>query len=81
MEQSHKDEEAPPTIGWLRAILTATFIVVVGIVILVYGTDAVLTKLHSVHRPQRVAIATTLFFVTLFAMAAVLRWLQRRKLI
>lgn len=74
-------EDATPTIGWFGAILTAAAIVVVGIAVLVYGTNAVLTKLHSVHRPQRVAIATALFFVTLFAMARVLRWLQRRKLI
>ena len=74
-------EDAPPEIGWFRAILTATVTVAVGIAVLVYGTNAVLTKVHSVHRPQRVAIATALFFVTLFTLAGILRWLQRRKLI
>jgi multisubunit Na+/H+ antiporter MnhB subunit len=74
-------EDAPPQIGWFRAILTAIVVVAVGIAVLVYGTDAVLTKVHSVHRPQRVAIATALFFVVLFAMAWILRRLQRKKLI
>jgi hypothetical protein len=74
-------EDAPPAIGWFRAILTATVIVAVGIALLVYRTNAVLTGFHSVHRPQRVAIATTIFFVVLFALAGILRWLQRHKLI
>jgi hypothetical protein len=73
-------DETHPAIGWLRAILTATTIIVVGIALLVYGTNAFVVKLHY-GRPQRVAIATTFFFVVLFAMAWGLRWLQRRKLI
>jgi len=77
MQPTH--EPAPSEICWLRAILTAAIIVAVGIAVLLYGTNAVLTKVHSIHRPQRVAIATLLFFVALFALAAALRWLQRRR--
>ena len=74
-------EDAPPAIGWFRAILTATVIVAVGTAVLVYGTNGVLTKVHGVHRPQRVAIATALFFVALFALAWILRRLQRRNVV
>ncbi len=56
-------EHAVARIGWPRAILTAAVIVVVGIVICVYVPNAVLTKIHSLNRGNRVAIATTVFFV------------------
>jgi hypothetical protein len=68
-------------IGWWRAILTAAIIVVVGIGVCVYGTNALLTRVHSLNRGNRVAIATTFFFVTLFVLAWVLRRLQRRHII
>ena len=48
---------------------------------LVYGTNAVLTKVHGKTRSSLVAIATTMFFVVLFALAWALRQLQRRKMI
>jgi hypothetical protein len=65
-------------IGWLRAIAWCAGITIVGIGLLVYGTNAVLTKLTGLDRGQRVAIATTLFFVVLAALAFALRRLQRR---
>lgn len=73
--------EPEPHIGWLRAILTATAIVVVGVAVCVYGANAALTKLHSLDRHQQVALATAIFFVGLFAIAWTLRFLQRRKII
>jgi len=73
--------EPEPHIGWFRAILTATAIVVVGVAVCIYGANAALTKLHSISRHAQVAIATTIFFVGLFAIAAALRILQRRKII
>lgn len=68
-------------IGWLRAILWCAGITIFGIAVLVYGTNAVLTKLTSLDRSQRVAVATTLFFVVFAALAFALRRLQRRGLI
>ncbi|HET9728597.1 MAG TPA: hypothetical protein VFR41_04205 [Acidimicrobiia bacterium] len=65
----------------MRAILTAVAITVVGIALLVYAPNAILTKVHSVGRSTRVALATTLFFVVLIALAWALRRLQRRGVI
>jgi hypothetical protein len=75
--------DAPETvpIGWFRAILTAAVIAVVGIALLVYVPNAVLTHATSIGRSARVAIATTEFFVALFVLAFALRKLQRRKII
>ncbi len=44
---------------------------------LVYGTNAVLTKVHGKTRGSLVAVATTMFFVGLVALAWALRKLQR----
>jgi hypothetical protein len=74
-------KEDAPRIGWLRALLTSAVIVVVGIVALVYGPNWVLTGIHGKTRSSLVAVATTMFFVLLAALAAALRWLQRRKII
>ena len=73
-------QEHPP-ISWLRASLTAVGIAVVGIALLVYGTNAVMTKFHGKTHGSLVAVATSMFFVLLFALAWALRQLQRRKLI
>ncbi len=68
-------------IGWGRAILTAAIIAVVGIVACVYGTNAILTRVHSWNRHSRVFAATVWFFATLLALAWGLRRLQRSKII
>jgi hypothetical protein len=73
--------ETPSPIGWFRAIVTALIIVVVGIGVLVYGTNAILTDIHGKTRSSLVAVATIVFFVFLIALAWTLRWLQRRKVI
>jgi uncharacterized membrane protein required for colicin V production len=75
------EHDGPAPIGWTRAILTAAAIAAVSIAILVYGTNAILTKVHSVDRSTRVGIATAVFFVSLIAIAWVLRRLQRRHVI
>ena len=76
------DKQDPPNpIGWPRAIVTAIVIVVVGFGVLVYGGNAVLTKVHGVTRSSLVGIVTPGFFVVLIVMAWVLRQLQRRKMI
>jgi hypothetical protein len=76
---TQQSDDTAARIGWTRAILTAAVIVVVGIVVCVYGTNAILTRFHSLNRGNRVGIATALFFVALFALAWTLRFLQRRK--
>lgn len=75
------DTERPPPIGWLRAVLTVAIIAVVAIAVLVYGTNAVLTKVHGKTRGSLVAVATTMFFVGSVALAWALRKLQGRKVI
>jgi len=75
------DTEAAHPIGWLRAIVTGLVVAAVGAGALVYGPNAVLTKLHGKTHGSLVFFATTIFFVLLVALAAALRWLQRRKLI
>jgi divalent metal cation (Fe/Co/Zn/Cd) transporter len=68
------------SIGWPRAILSAAIVVVVGIGVLVYGTDAVL-NIHGKTRSSLVAIVTPAFFVLLIALAWALRRLQRQGII
>jgi multisubunit Na+/H+ antiporter MnhG subunit len=75
------DDGARARISWPRALLTAAVIVVVGIVGLVYVPNWILTRIHGKTRGSLVAVATTVFFVLLFALAWTLRRLQRRKLI
>ena len=73
------DPESP--IGWFRATVTVVVIAFVGVMVLVYGTNAVLTKWHGRTRSSLVGLATTMFFVALVLLAWALRQLQRRKLI
>jgi protein-S-isoprenylcysteine O-methyltransferase Ste14 len=73
--------EPPAPIGWPRALVTTAVIVVVAIGALVYGTNAVLTKIHGKTRSSLVAVATLMFFILLIALAWALRQLQRRKII
>ncbi|HYL52757.1 MAG TPA: hypothetical protein VEZ15_12365 [Acidimicrobiia bacterium] len=73
--------EPPAPIGWPRALLTTAIIVVVGIGVLVYGSNAVLTKFHGKTRSSLVGGVTPLFFIFLLALAWALRQLQRRKII
>jgi hypothetical protein len=73
------DRDSP--IGWFRAIVTVAVIACVGIAVLVYGTNAVLTKWQGRTRSSLVGLATTMFFVVLFGLAWALRQLQRRKMI
>ncbi len=73
--------EAHQRIGWPRAVVSALVILVVGIALLVYAPNAVMTKIHGKTHGSLVAVATTMFFVFLFALAYVLRQLQRRNII
>ena len=75
------DTDLPHPIGWLRAVLTVAVIAIVGIAVLVYVPNAVLTRMHGKTRGSLVAVATTVFFVGLLALAWAMRKLQRRKVI
>ena len=75
------EPDTPSPIGWLRAILTTAIISLVTIAVLVYGTNAVLTKIHGKTRSSLVAVATLVFFGFLALFAWALRQLQRRKII
>jgi hypothetical protein len=74
-------DDAPVRIGWTRALLTAALVVIVATVALVYLPNWILTNIHGKTRGSLVAVATTTFFVLLFAIAWTLRFLQRRKVI
>jgi hypothetical protein len=76
-----RDTDSRSPIGWPRAILSGAMITVVGIGLLVYGSNAVLTKVHGKTRSSLVAVVTIGFFVVLFALAWTLRWLQRKRVI
>lgn len=79
MDELIDDADVPQaTIGWWRAIASAVAITVVGIVALAYGANAILTKLSSLDRSQRVGVTTAYFFVVLGGLAWGLRRLQRR---
>ena len=74
-------ESPVPAIGWPRAVLSALAIVLVGIAVLVFGVNALLTHLSGLDRSQRVGSATVGFFAGLFGMAWLLRRLQQRHVI
>ena len=81
VESMTDEPETPSPIGWLRAIATTAVISLVSIAVLVYGTNAVLTKIHGKTRGSLVAVATIMFFGFLLLIAWALRQLQRRKII
>ena len=79
MDDRLDDADVPQaTIGWWRAIISAVAIAAVGIVSLAYGANAILTKLSSLDRSQRVGVTTAYFFIVLAGLAWGLRRLQRR---
>ena len=75
------DDTAQAAIGWPRAILTGFVVVALGVALLAYGTNELLTRLTSLDRSQRVGAATAYFFVVLGGFAWGLRRLQRRSVI
>jgi Kef-type K+ transport system membrane component KefB len=66
-------DEATSAIGWWRAALSATVILVVGLVLLVYLPNWVL---ENVDRHGRVTVTTIVFFAVLIALAWGVRRLQ-----
>ncbi len=76
-----RESDAISVIGWGRAALTTALVVIVGLAVLVYGPNMVLTRVHSIGRSARVAVATAIFACGLVGLAWLLRRLQRRGLI
>lgn len=66
-------------IGWMRALLTAVAILVVGAVLFVFGPNWLLTHLTGLSRNGRVAVVTTVFVIVFAAFAWGLRRLQARR--
>jgi hypothetical protein len=86
MSDSGPPDDAAPSnpaaeIGWLRAIVSALGILVVGIGGAVFGADRILTKALGLRRTPREWLATGLFFLVVIFLAWLLRRLQDRKLI
>ncbi len=67
--------------SWLRAIISAAVVVAVAFVALVVVPDLVLSRITSLDRSQRVALATGWFTIALIAMLWGLRRLQDRHMI
>lgn len=67
--------------GWLGGLVRGLLVVAVGVGLLVYGPHLILTRLTSVGRSPRVAIATTWFAVWFVILAVGLRRLQARRLL
>lgn len=63
----------------LGEVLEGVLVVVIGVGLLVYVPNALTTKLTGVSRSARVALASTWFFVALFAYAFALRRRQRQR--
>lgn len=75
------DDVTHGVIGWPRAIVTGLVIVALGVALLAYGTNELLTRLTGLDRSQRVGIATVYFFAVLGGFAWGLRRFQRRGVI
>lgn len=70
----------PPSISWLRAVLTALAILVAVVLALVVGPDQFLDRV-DLDRSVKVGLVTAWFLVGLLAVAWGLRRLQSRGLI
>lgn len=79
MDEIVEGEDTPQAlIGWPRAIATALIVALIGLGLLAYGTNALLTKLTGLDRSQRVGVSTAYFIVVLAALGYALRRLQQR---
>lgn len=82
MSEPIESDDAPmASMGWFRAIVTAIVIAVIGVALLAFGTNELLTRLSGLDRSQRVGVATTYFVVVLGGLAWGLRRLQQRGVI
>jgi ABC-type nitrate/sulfonate/bicarbonate transport system permease component len=66
--------------SWLRAVLTSAAAVAISIGLLVYVPNLIVTHAGG-SRSLRVTIATISFFVSLIALSAALRNLQKRHIL
>ncbi len=75
------NEGSPTTISWLRAALEAALALVAGFVVLVVGSDQIVTRVTGLGRDGRAALATVWFAVSLGLLAWLLRRLQARHVV
>ena len=81
MTSAAPDDLPPPDIGWGRAIVSGVAVLVVGFVLCVLGTNAIMTRFTGLGRSARQWVATVVFLAIVLAMAFALRRLQARRLI
>jgi len=74
-------EGSPTTISWLRAGLEAAVTLVVGFMVLVVGSDQIVTRVTGLDRDGRAALVTAWFAVSLGLLAWLLRRLQARHVV
>ena len=74
-------DSAGTDIGWTRAAVTTAALVVVVVLTLVLVPNAILTRLTSLDRSGRVAVATARFTFALLGLAVALRRLQARHVV
>lgn len=74
-------EGSPTTISWLRAAFEAAVTLVVGFMVLVVGSDQIVSRVTGLGRDGRAALATAWFVVSLGLLAWLLRRLQARHLV
>ncbi len=65
-------------IGWLRALLTGTVVLVVGLAASVGSANAILTRATSLSRDVRAYLASVVFLTVVIVVAWALRRLQAR---
>ena len=68
-------------IGWTRAAVTTAALLAVVVIALVVVPNEIVTRLTSLERSGRVAVATVWFSLALVGLAVALRRLQARHLI
>jgi len=73
--------EQPSGLSWLRATGISVVISVVGVALLAYVPNLIVTHLTSLVHSARVAIAVAWFFIVLLGLALAMRWLQGRKVL
>jgi hypothetical protein len=69
------------SIGWLRAVVTAAAVLVLGYVLFAWLPNYLLGHLSGMDRGKRVAVATTEFLAALVVFAWGLRRLQAKGII
>jgi fumarate reductase subunit D len=76
-----EDDVPGASIGWIRAVLTAVTVLVVGLAASVGVANLILTKATSLSRSVREDVASVVFLAAVVLLAWALRRLQAHRLI